>query len=151
MLPVRMRRTLQCFLLCLILCQHPLAQTSPAAVSVARLSQDPRAFDGRLVIVRGVLVLGWEGDNFLYDAPAIRQSKSPSHGTPKLWLYCRPGSEQSVFGNVPYSFRPMAVTVVGYFHFVPDKKGRTKDVFDPGPLHLEGVAATGVDGPAGKR
>jgi len=49
--------------------------------------------------------------------------------------------------GVEKGYPRVAGRFVGYFHFVPNKKGRMKDVFDPGPLQLEAIAAT-VDLPS---
>jgi hypothetical protein len=111
-------------------------------VSVASLSQNPRALDGRLVSVRASLVFGWEGDNFLFDSSDLSPGKTPPRNKPSVWFYCRPGHEKPVYSAVPYSFQPVRGAFIGYFHFVPDKKRRVNGTFDPGPLQLEAIAVT---------
>ena len=137
------RMRLQTLLICIVLCcPFSFAQYGPMVVSVASLSQNPREFDGRLVSVRASLVFGWEGDNFLYDSSDLSPGKTPPRNKPRVWLYCRPGYEKPVYDAVPRSFEPVRGTFVGYFHFVPNKKGRADSMFDPGPLQLEGIAVT---------
>jgi len=110
------------------------------------VSQNPQKFDGRLVSIRAWLLYGWEGDNFLFDAQSIKPGKA-LRGEPRAWFYCRPGSERLMDSGVEKGYPRVAGRFVGYFHFVPKKKGRMKDVFDPGPLQLEAIAAT-VDLPS---
>jgi hypothetical protein len=120
-----------------------LAQQIPTVVSIMDLSLHPLRFDGRLVIVRAKLVLGWEGDNFLYD-PLVTLDGNRASALPiSVWLYCKPGQEQEVYGDVWGDRRGLG-TFTGYFHFVPDQKSRMKDLFDPGPLQLEAIGISGL-------
>jgi hypothetical protein len=121
-----------------------LEQQLPTVVSITDLSLHPLRFDGRLVIVRARLAFGWEGDNFLYD-PLATLDRNMASGLPvSVWLYCKPGQEQEVYGAVWPGNRPELGTFTGYFHFVPDQKSRMKDVFDPGPLQLEAIGISGL-------
>jgi hypothetical protein len=53
--------------------------TSPTDVTVSDLSRHPEKFDGHLVRVQAVLVLGWEGDNFMSDPnPQSMPSSGPA-------------------------------------------------------------------------
>jgi hypothetical protein len=121
-----------------------LAQQIPTVVSIADLSLHPLRFDGRLVLVRARLVLGWEGDNFLYD-PLVTLDGNKASALPiSVWLYSKPSQEQEVYGAIWPGSRPVLGTFTGYFHFVPDRKSRMKDVFDPGPLQLEAIGIFGL-------
>lgn len=95
------------------------------------------------MIVRAWLVMGWEGDNFLFDASAPPDRNMPSRVTPSIWLYCKPEHEEQVYGAI--SRQRVLGTFTGYFHFVPDQKSRIQSVFDPGPLQLEGIRVTQLD------
>ena len=115
------------------------AQESPIVASVTALSLDPLKFDGRLVVVRARLALGWEGDNFLFEPSAAPEGNTASPNPTSVWLYCKPGNKCQPDRAMEDSDRGMMGTFVGYFHFVPDPKWRRKDVFDPGPFQLEGI------------
>jgi hypothetical protein len=123
-------------------CAPSFAQLRPISVDVASLSKSPQKFDGRLVRIRAWLLYGWEGDNFLFDAQSIKPGKAPLENEPSVWFYCRPGSERLMDSGLEKGYPRVTGTFIGYFHFVPNKKGRMKDVFDPGLLQLEGIAAT---------
>ena len=120
-----------------------LAQQIPTVVTIADLSLHPLRFDGRLVLVRARLVSGWEGDNFLYDPLVTLDGNMASALPVSVWLYCKPGQEQEVYGDV-WGDRRVLGTFTGYFHFVPDRKSPTKEVFDPGPLQLEAIGSSGL-------
>jgi hypothetical protein len=130
-------------LMCLALwCCAAWAQESPAVAGVVELSRNPAKYDGRLVSVRAWLEIGWEGDNFLVD-----HSEPSRHDTarPRVWLYCDPEYNRQVCGEAYNRYkRPVLATFTGYFHFVPDKKVRMKDVFDPGPLQLQAIRISDV-------
>jgi len=111
-------------------CCASWAQELPLLVTVADLSQRPLRFDGHLVSIRARLEFGWEGDNFLVDPS--EPSRHDNSG-PHVWLDCDPLHEQQVCDEA-FKKHPALATLTGYFHFVPDKKHRAKDVFDPGPL-----------------
>lgn len=115
---------------------------SPSSTSIAELSLNPQAFDGRLVSVRASLVFGWEGDNFLFDTWDLSLGKTPPHNKPSVWFYCRPGYERLVYNAHPGVHQIVRGRFTGYFHFVPNSEGRVKDNFDPGPLQLEVNAVT---------
>lgn len=128
-------------LMCLTLwCSASRAQEIPRIATVAELSHNPPKFDGQLVSVRARLQLGWEGDNFLVDP-----SKPSRHDTarPRVWLNCDAEHDRQVCGEA-FNKRPALATFTGYFHFVPDKKLRKKDVFDPGPLQLQAIRISDV-------
>jgi hypothetical protein len=148
----KMRRVqLQILLVYLVLCWAPsIAQDRPIVVSVASLSQNPRRFDGHLVSVRALLLYGWEGDNFLFDASDLGSGKTPRHNEPRVWFYCKPGSERFVYSGLRNGYPRDQGLFTGYFHFVPNKKGRIKDVFDPGPLQLETISVTDLDSQSAK-
>jgi hypothetical protein len=121
----------------ILCCCASRAQEGLRVVSVADLSQNPLKFDGHFVSVRAWLEFGWEGDNFLLDR------LEPSHrntNRPRVWLYCDSEHERQIYGaaNSP-GRQPVLATFTGYFHFVPSKKARMKDVFDPGSLQLEAI------------
>ena len=124
-----------------LLCSISLAQQIPTAVTIAYLSTNPQKLDGQLVRVRAILVMGWEGDNFLYDQPTAVVPKTS--GPPAmLWFYCDGQHERQIYAAIKPGNRRVLGTFTGYFHFVPDKKSRGKDkLFDPGSLQF---SATGV-------
>jgi hypothetical protein len=126
----------------LTLCFPSWVEESPHVVTVAELSRNPAKFDGRLVSVRAWLEFGWEGDNFLLDrSEPSHRNTSRSH----VWLYCDPEHNRQVYGAVNGPVRrPVLATFTGYFYFIPDKKSRVKDVFDPGPLQLEATRVSDV-------
>jgi hypothetical protein len=129
-------------LMCLTLWRYAAwAQESPVA-SVVELSRNPAKFDGRLVSIRAWLEFGWEGDNFLLD-----RSEPSRHDTarPRVWLYCDAEHDRKVCSDAYNRYkRPVLATFTRYFHFVPDKKVRMKDVFDPGPLQLQAIRISDV-------
>jgi hypothetical protein len=127
--------------------QTDFGSDSATLTSVAELSKAPRKFDGRLVRVRALLEFGWEGDNFLSDPSAPASRNTPSRRPVSVWFYCKPDHERQVFGAISAGDRRVLGTFTGYFHFVPDKKSRTKDVFDPGPLQLEAIGVSDLSLP----
>jgi hypothetical protein len=130
---------------CTLWCAISLAQQTPTAVTVANLSSNQRKFDGHLVRIRAWLIFGWEGDDFLYDPPRpVHPSSSPA-----VWFYCNPNYEQQACANMRKWGDGLRVlgTFTGYFHFVPSKKRRMKDVFDPGPLQLEVISVSDLESP----
>ena len=134
-----MRRVHQfALMLCIIMCTAvSVGQELPAIASLADLSKNPEKFDGRLVQVRAWLAFGWEGDNYLFDSSDPAPRKMPSHPSASVWFYCKPDHERQVWDTVKFGGPPVLGTFTGYFHFVPERKSRLKDVFDPGPLQLE--------------
>ena len=114
------------------------------AASISDLAQHPLRFDGRLVVVRARLAMGWEGDNFLLDPSAPLNGSLASLSPESVWLYCKPGHECQPDRTVEGGHWVVAGTFVGYFHFVPDHKSRRGDVFDPGPFQLEGIGVFDV-------
>ena len=60
---------------CSVLCSVALAQTDS---TVAYLSLHPREMDGHLVRIRARFEAGWEGDNWLVDAPRAGVEKQDS-------------------------------------------------------------------------
>jgi hypothetical protein len=130
-------------LVCVTLaCFSSFAQDLPTLTSITELSKNPRKFDGRLVRVRALLEFGWEGDNFLIDPMPPASPKLPSHKWPHVWLYCKPDHERQIYGAFGVSYGRVLGTFTGYFHLVPDRKSRIKDVFDPGPWQLEAIEAS---------
>jgi hypothetical protein len=124
--------------LSIILCAaFSVGQELPAIVRLADLSKNPEKFDGRLVQVRAWLAFGWEGDNYLFDSSDPAPLKMPSHSLASVWFYCKPDHERQVWDTVKFGSTPILGTFTGYFHFVPERKGRMKDTFDPGRLQLE--------------
>jgi hypothetical protein len=139
-----MRRVRELLAVCITLCcLAAWAEQRPVIVSVADLALNPRILDGHLVRVRGWLAVGWEGDKFLYD-PASATHKIVSYRDPALWFYFKPGYERQVGDAIKPFMGHVEGTLTGYFHFVPDKKSRKKDLFDPGPLQLEVIAVYDV-------
>jgi hypothetical protein len=128
------------FVACLALgCFACSAHESVTLTTIADLSKNPSKFDGRLVRVRALLERGWEGDDFLSD------SATPvSHPHPHVWFYVNPGYERLISGAVGIGFPNVLGTFTGYFHFVPNQKSRTRDVFDPGPFQLEVIAVSNL-------
>jgi hypothetical protein len=133
-----------------ILCAAVTAgQELPAIVHLRDLSKAPEKFDGRLIQVRAWLAFGWEGDNYLFDSSDPAPLKMPSHPFASVWFYCKPDHEREVWSTVKFGGRPVLGTFTGYFHFVPDRKARVKDMFDPGPLQLEVIRVADL-GPTAK-
>jgi hypothetical protein len=132
----RIRQRILLILLALCCCTSR-AQEIPRVTSIGELSRNPLKFDGHFISVRAWLDFGWEGDNFLHDR-AEASHRSPAR--PRVWLYCDPGHDQLVYGALNVGDRrPVLATFTGYFHFVPVKNSRMKDVFDSGPLQLEAI------------
>jgi hypothetical protein len=131
-----------------VFCVASTGQELPTTVSVPELSKNPRKFDGHLVQVRAWLVLGWEGDNFLFDSEKPAPRKTADFRAASVWFYCKPDRERKVCDTIQFGGSPVLGTFTGYFHFAPDQKSRMKDVFDPGPLQLEvvGIADVATNG-----
>jgi|SRR5215470_4622762 len=72
----------------------------PQIATVADLAQSPGRFDGRMVTIKRWLLIGWEGDNFLFDRSAISTNGSPLPGKSGVWLYADPLNEKQVFGRM---------------------------------------------------
>lgn len=123
------------FLTCdLLQCQVALS-ISPTNVTVSDLSQHPEKFDGHLVRVQAVLVIGWEGDNFMSDP---NPQSMPSGGSAHLWFYCKPERETQIFGSIrPGERRSVRGWFTGYFHFVPQPQ--KNGTYDPGHLQFEAI------------
>jgi hypothetical protein len=98
--------------------------------------------EGRLVSVRARLEFGWEGDNFMWDEPRAAAPRA-SDVRPRLWFHVDPTYERPVFGVLPRNL-PAVGTFTGFFHFVPDKKSRTNEMFDPGPLQFSAISVSDV-------
>jgi hypothetical protein len=96
------------------------------------------------VRVRARAVLGWEGDNFLYDSPEqAGGNKSPGRAG-AVWFYCNAENRRQVYAVIDRRNSFTMATFTGYFHFVPDPKNRVKDTFDPGRLQIEIVSVSDV-------
>ena len=111
---------------------------NPTEVTITDLGRDPQKFDGRLVRVQGILVFGWEGDNFLSDpSPQNLPSGYPAY----LWFHCKPERERQVYDPIdPSKRRRVHGSFTGYIHFVPTHK--PNGMFDPGPLQFEAVGVS---------
>jgi ankyrin repeat protein len=110
---------------------------NPIDVTISDLSLHPQKFDGQLVRFQGLLVLSWEGDNFISDPDPQRTSSSdPSY----VWFYCNPDKRRQVYGSFA-GRRSIHGSFTGYFHFVPagPKTRIVYGAFDPGPLQFEAV------------
>jgi hypothetical protein len=119
-----------------------LLSVRPTIVTIAHLATHPRDIDGKLVSFRAHLELGWEGDNFLWDAPKVVASGA-SGELPRLWFHVDSARERQVFGALGGN-RSVVGTFTGFFHFVPDRKARTNGMFDPGPLQFSAVSISDV-------
>jgi hypothetical protein len=128
----RLRTLFVCGILC---CSLSSAQTKP--------SQTPRKFDGLLVRVRARAVVGWEGDDFLYDPTEQAGGKAPGRAG-AVWFYCNAENGRLVYAAIDRRNSFTTATFTGYFHFVPDPKNRGKHMFDPGRLQLEVVGVSDV-------
>jgi hypothetical protein len=126
----------------MVFCAISTGQEQPTTTSVLELSKNPRKFDGHLVQVRAWLAFGWEGDNFLFDSAKPAPSKTADFRAASVWFYCKPDRERKVWDTIQFGGPPVLGTFMGYFHFIPDRKSRIKDVFDPGPLQLEVVGVS---------
>lgn len=114
---------------------------SPRIVSITEIARGPGKFEGSLVTIKGCLVFGWEGDDFLFDCTAISGDGLPKPGKPRVWLYAELQNQRRVFGALERAGRPVSGEFTGYFHFVPSKESRLRDVFDPGPYQLQAIWA----------
>ena len=153
----RFHRQLLVATISILLCSITLAQNTPSRtsprllsarptiVSIAYLSTHPREMDGQLVSVRAWLQFGWEGDNFMWDEPRVAASTA-SDARPSLWFHVDPAYERRVFGVLPSNL-PVVGTFTGFFHFVPDKKSRTNEMFDPGPLQFSVITVSDLKMP----
>jgi hypothetical protein len=107
--------------------------TKAADVTVHELSRQSQVYDGHLVRVRAVAVLGWEGDNFLSDPSP--QSAAP----PYVWIHW---NTDRVYEQIKSAGRTSVYGwFTGIFHFVP-KPHVINGAFYPGPLQLEAVEAS---------
>jgi len=137
-------RLLTLFVCGILCCSLSAAQTKPLDVAVSDLSQTPRKFDGVLVRVRARAVVGWEGDDFLYDpTEQAGGNKAPSRAG-AVWFYCNAENGRHVYAAIDRRNSFTTATFTGYFHFVPDAKNRGKHMFDPGRLQLEVVGVSDV-------
>jgi len=99
------------------------------------MSQHPQKFDGRLVRVRALLSLSWEGDNFLSEPNPRR---IPSHDPAYVWCYWKAPYDRQVYKPIGTVGRGSVYGwFTGYFHFVPTHKAN--GVFDAGPLQFETI------------
>jgi len=87
-LPGRCRSSSQCLFLQLERCSAKKGRAKvPVDVTFADLAQDTQKFDGRLVRVRALLALSWEGDNFLSEpTPESLPSNAPSVECPIICM-----------------------------------------------------------------
>jgi Ankyrin repeats (3 copies) len=111
---------------------------TPIEVTITDLSLHPQEFDGRLVYVRAVLALSWEGDNFLSEPTP---QGVPPHGQAYVWIYWKPERERQVYWPIKSASKGGSVFgwFTGYFHFVPDHVANAR--YDPGPFQFEAVGA----------
>ena len=137
-------RLLALFVYATLCCSISSAQAKPIDVAVRDLSQTPRKFDGLLVRLRALAVLGWEGDNFLYDPPEQASENKRPRRARAVWFYCNADNGRQVYAAIDRRNGSTMATFTGYFHFVPDPKNRVKDTFDPGRLQLEIVSVSAV-------
>ena len=140
-------RFLTLFVYTTLCCSISSAQTKPIDVAVRDLSQTPRKFDGLLVRVRARAVVGWEGDDFLYDPPEQASGNKRPGRAEAVWFYCNAENGRQVYAAIDRMNSFTMATFTGYFHFVPDPKNRVKHMFDPGPLQLEIVSVSDVAKP----
>jgi hypothetical protein len=137
-------RLLALFVYTTLCCSISSAQVKPKDVTARDLSETPRKFDGLLVRLRARAVLGWEGDNFLYDPPEQASENKRPRRARAVWFYCNAENGPQVFAAIDRRNSFTLATFTGYFHFVPDPKNRVKDTFDPGRLQLEVVGVSDV-------
>jgi hypothetical protein len=110
--------------------------TKAPDVTVYELSRQPREYDGHLVRVRAVVVLSWEGDNFLSDPNP--QNTAP----PYVWIYWNAERGQQIYTEIRSAGRRSVYGwFTGIFHFVPRPRV-INGAFYPGPLQLEAVSAS---------
>jgi len=137
-------RLLTFFVYATLYCSISSAQTKPIDAAIRDLSQTPRKFDGLLVRLRALAVLGWEGDNFLYDPPEQAAENKRPRRARAVWFYCNAENGRQVYAAIDRRNSFTKATFTGYFHFVPDPKNRGKHMFDPGRLQLEVVGVSDV-------
>ncbi|HWY04891.1 MAG TPA: hypothetical protein VNX60_14545 [Candidatus Acidoferrum sp.] len=137
-------RLLTLFVYATLYCSISSAQTKPMDVAVRDLSQTPRKFDGLLVRVRARAVVGWEGDDFLYDPTEQAGGNKAPGRAGAVWFYCNAENGRRVYAAIDRKNSFTTATFTGYFHFVPDPKNRGKHMFDPGRLQLEVVGISDV-------
>jgi hypothetical protein len=104
---------------------------------------DSAKVDGLLVRVRARAVVGWEGDDFLYDPTEQAGGKAPGRAG-AVWFYCNAENGRLVYAAIDRRNSFTTATFTGYFHFVPDPKNRGKHMFDPGRLQVEVVGVSDV-------
>lgn len=113
--------------------------------SVTGLSEHAKSLDGHLVRFPAVLVMGWEGDNFLVDPSKPRPLEMPSRDPASIWFYTKRGNEQRVFGAIGKA-RVVYGLFEGYFHLVANPPMVNRVVY-LGSLQFEAVKATIPDKP----
>jgi hypothetical protein len=118
------------------------AQQIPTVSSITDLSLYPLRFDGRLVLVRARWYLVGKATISCLILRPLPIAIWPLVFPASVWLYCKAGQENQIYGAIWPGNRPVLGTFTGYFHFVPDQKSRMKDVFDPGPLQLEAIGVS---------
>jgi hypothetical protein len=69
-------------------------------VAVRDLSQTPRKFDGLLVRVRARAVVGWEGDDFLYDPTEQAGGNKAPGRAGAVWFYCNAENGRQVYAAI---------------------------------------------------
>ena len=122
-----------------LLCAIAFAQRNPVEVTLEDLSSYPQKFDGHLVRVRALLVLGWEGDNFLIDPSKPTPEGFPSRNPAAVWFHCKPELQKQVYGSIrPNERRRVFGSYTGYFHFVR-KPQIMNGAFNPGTLQFDAV------------
>jgi hypothetical protein len=137
-------RLLTFFVSATLYCLTSSAQTKPIDVAVRDLSQTPRKFDGLLVRLRARAVVGWEGDDFLYDPTEQAGGNKAPGRAGAVWFYCNAENGRQVYAAINRRNSFTTATFTGYFHFLPDPKNRGKHMFDPGRLQLEVVGISDV-------
>jgi ankyrin repeat protein len=86
--------------------------------------------------VRAIVVLSWEGDNFLSDPNP--QSAAP----PYVWIYWNSERGSRIYEEIKSAGRASVYgRFTGIFHFV-EKPNVVKGAFDPGQLQFDAVAAS---------
>ncbi len=117
-----------------------VAVADPIETTITDLSLHAKDFDGHLVHINAVLVLGWEGDNFLLDPSKPAPVYMPSRDPASIWFYCNPIHEKQVYAAIGQE-RRIYGSFKGYFHWV-EKPRIVNGLFDPGSLQFEAVEAS---------
>jgi len=123
-----------------------LASDRPIETSITDLSEHAKSLDGHLVRVPAVLVLGWEGDNFLVDPSKPDPLEMPSRDPASVWFYTKRDSEARVFGAIGRA-RVVYGVFEGYFHLVAKPQMVNRVVY-PGSLQFEAIEATVPEKPS---